>query len=144
MPHKSIQETREHSNKAAFDEVIDHYHAVKSALGSGIKALDYSRCGSGVNTDNVLIMSATEFVCDVELAAAKALTGHSELKSLFDKCYAQCVLEPDTSLPEIDRIRNMVGARFRFCRIFPVSSYFRPKVLDRSKITTTRKEQIAA
>jgi hypothetical protein len=57
--------------KQAFDDVIDHYHSLKSSTG-GVKGIDYSKVGGG-NTDNLLIVNPSDFICDVELAAGKAL-----------------------------------------------------------------------
>jgi hypothetical protein len=139
MQPKSSQESREQENKSAFDEVIDHYHTVKSAAGGVIKSIDYSKVNEGGNTCNVVIMSPIDFLCDVELAAHKALAHNPSLKKLFTDCYVTCIQEPDTQSPEVDKVRTLVGLAFSQKRIFPVSSYFNPKVIDRSKVNKERK-----
>ena len=115
--------------KQAFDETIDHYHTLKSCNVS-IKGLDYSKTGGGTNS-NVIHCSASDFICDVELAARRVLSDH--LFEVFVDNYVDCVEDPDTQNLDIDRIRHLVGGAFCSKRIYPAAGYFKPKVIDRGK-----------
>lgn len=122
--------------KESFDEVIDHYQSLKSSVG-GVKGLDYSRSGGGGNSANMIVVSPSDFICDVELAARRALS--DKLYHKFVACYVDCVEEPDTEDREIDAIRTNAGRIFTEKRIYPVAGYFKPKAIDRGKKTRGKK-----
>lgn len=134
MSRHTLQASREASYKLAFDSVIDHYHSLKSSTGS-IRGLDYSKTGQGTNNANILRVSPSDFICDVELAARRALEEIPHLYKLFVRCYVECVIDPDTQDFDIDAIRTKVGAAFTRRRMAPPTAYFKPQPIDRSKQT---------
>lgn len=134
MSRPSPQASRAAGYKLAFDAVIDHYQSLRFSTGA-IRGLDYSKSGQGTNNANVLRVSPSDFVCDVELAGRRALEANPHLYSRFRDCYVLCIEEPDTQDIDIDTIRTRVGAAFTKRRMSPPSAYFKPEPIDRSNQT---------
>jgi hypothetical protein len=134
MSRLTIQGSKDLAYKDSFDEVIAHYQELKHSSEAGIKGTDYSTMhDSSGNVANVVTVSKTDFICDVELAVRRALDSEPELLQEFSKVYVHLVKPENTQTPEIDRIRTLVGKAFVEGKLYPAKSYFKPKQLDRSK-----------
>lgn len=138
MPANTIQQNKANYYKKAFDAVIDHYHTLRSASVSGLRGLDYSKSGGGTNTANIVRVSPSDFICDVELASRKALEQFPALFQVFKQCYMDCTVEPNTESPTIDVIRARVGRIYCERKLFPATIYFKPVVIDRGRGKTPR------
>lgn len=131
---KSIRRNTEQNYKVAFDSVVEQYQSIKHETLEGMKAVDYSKMhNSAQNRANVITVSKTDFVCDVEKTIYGAIGENEHLLGIFCRCYVHLTEAPNTQSPEIDMLRILLGSQFVHRGIHPVSNYFKPKYIDRSK-----------
>lgn len=121
--------------RAAFFSVITAYQETKSVVGS-TGAIDYAQAvlDPGTNLQSVdghCKPSLSDFLCDVELAAKKAL--NEEDYKFFVKYFVNANLE---DFPNNERLRDQAktvaencGRRFIAHKIYPVKSYMQSKVV---------------
>lgn len=134
MAGLTIQGSKDHSYKNAFDQVIEHYQELKHSSEKELRGTDYSKMhDSAGNTANIVQVNKTDFICDVELAVRRGLATEPELLEIFSRVYVWLQGEANTESPEIDKIRTLVGRAFVEGRLHPVKAYFKPKHIDRSK-----------
>jgi hypothetical protein len=104
----------------AFRSVVTSYCTIRNR--SGVAISRYS--GEGHTTRKAYKPIYSDFLCDVELAAKKALTGN--LRKVFQKCIVEEIGEKWASVPVKVRsaIEAKVGHAFSRAGMFPVARYF--------------------
>jgi hypothetical protein len=119
-------------HKQIFESSMDHYMEVKKTHGS-IQTLDYRHAAEKVDgnrSSRLVTPDPSDFLCDVELAAKRALSQRPDLYSQFRAVYIDQIISVD----EIDRddlaiITEQVARVLVEKRIYPLPAYFRPKDL---------------
>lgn len=118
--------------RMAFREVIDQYQEAKAADG-GIGALNYEGAiGSSTGKNNgggtrmrTVMVSLSDFICDVELAAQRVLNPKEQ--GFWLAYYVG--LADDSEIPNNetkDSIKLKVGKMLIARGIYPLGQYFRP------------------
>jgi len=99
-----LQTNSRHEWINAFIAVMEQYREPRQTQGS-VGALDYERAGNstgGARCSKIVRPSVLDFLCDVELAAHRALSNDQEAKVLFDFFYRDFKVEQIT-VAEINR-----------------------------------------
>ena len=116
--------------RQAFDSVIDIYVSVKSTHGSN-RNIDYQKLEQtkGNSSHKIVRPSPSDFICDVELAAAKTLNEVELI--IFRQCFMEFTHDPDTVKEKyMTSIKEKLGLIFmEKLKIYPTSSYFKGKYI---------------
>ncbi len=113
-----------------FDTVIRKYIEVKMTHGTH-KALNYAHTSSGGGNPYIVRPSLSDFICDVEIKARKALSA-SEW-AMFSALYVEQTSDPLLCSNELPLgIKTKLGRAFDACHIYPINLYMRGKDLRRA------------
>lgn len=124
----------------AFDNTIAAYQEEREA-DSGLQAMAYGKnadagCNNGGRCSAVIMPSYSDFKCDVEINAARALEDNPRMLTHFRKVYQArgTNMQAEDFSPPIGtgaldlEMREIVGKRFMEVGISPLSKY--RKVID--------------